>query len=145
MQFLQIFIVSVTATSVMTTFSYVMATIKKSQFEEPEILNKLIDSDENIPLHISKNNILGWFIHYFLGFAFVAIFYFCWSILNIAPTLLSGLLLGAGAGIIGIGGWRILFYLNSNPPDIYPWKFFLQLLIAHIIFGIIATYIYLQF
>ena len=131
------------ATSTMTAFSYLVANMKKSQFREPELLNILISRSRSTSLKISKNHFAGWLIHYSIGFVFVGIFHLLWKYTELPVSLWSGAGLGFVAGIFGIGGWIAFFKTNSNPPEIEFKDFYIQLLVAHVIFGITAAAVYL--
>lgn len=131
------------ATSLMTAFSYLVANWRKSQFREPELLNILISRASFTSLKIPKNHFTGWAIHYTIGCLFVLIFNLIWRYSGLQVSLLSGAGFGFIAGIFGITGWIVFFKLNSNPPEIDFRNFYIQLLIAHIIFGITAAAVYL--
>jgi riboflavin transporter FmnP len=132
------------ATSLMTVFSYLVANWRKSQFREPELLNMLLSRASLTSLKIPKNHIAGWLIHFAIGFLFVLIFDLIWRYSELEVSLLSGAGLGFIAGIIGIIGWNVFFKLNSNPPQIDFKDFYIQLLIAHVIFGVTAATVYLM-
>jgi len=136
MDILAIFISGILATAVMTLFSYVVSNFKSKQFREPELLNSLISRSEIIKLEISKNHILGWGIHFMIGWFFAFIFSLIFEFIDFSAGIISGSILGLLAGFIGIFGWKVMFKLNRNPPDIDFSQFYLQLIIAHILFGI---------
>jgi len=142
MEFWRIIFAAVTGTAVMTLFSYVMAQIKDDQFREPQLLNALLDSSKSISAHSGRKNVAGWLLHFFIGIAFVFLFSLVWNYSSIRPSWLSAAGFGFIAGIIGILGWETMFKLNPAPPDIQLKKFFVQLLIAHIIFALGAFAIY---
>ena len=123
----------------MTAFSYLMSWIRSSQFKEPELLDILISRATSIPLNPGKRRILGWLIHYSIGCFFVFCFHLIWYNSEFQVSILTGAALGFLFGIIGISGWRIFFYLNADPPRIRFQKFYLQLLFAHVLFGITAA------
>lgn len=138
-----IFISGLIATSLMTLFSYIWSWIKDSKFKEPQLLNLLIKSSTIIRLNPGKRNVTGWIIHYIIGWFFVLCFDFIWRNTALVPSFGNGALLGAIAGLVGITGWKTFFYLNADPPEIEFRKFYLQLIIAHIIFGLGAVIAYL--
>lgn len=143
MNVIKIFLGGLIATSLMTLFSYLVSYVRSSRFKEPELLNSLIKSSSAIPLNPSEKNIKGWLIHYLIGWVFMVFFDIIWTYTVINPSLLTGSLLGLLAGFIGIAGWRIMFRLNNDPPEIPFRSFYLHLLIAHIIFGAGASLVYL--
>ncbi len=131
------------ATSLMTAFSYLMANLKKNQFREPELLNILLSRARSTSLKIPKNHPTGWLIHYIIGCLFVLIFHLLWKFTEIPVSLWSGAGLGFVAGIFGISGWVVFFNTNANPPRIDFRNFYIQLLVAHVLFGITAAAVYL--
>ncbi|MCF4100821.1 hypothetical protein L1I30_03995 [Gillisia sp. M10.2A] len=132
------------ATSLMTAFSYLVSRIKNKQFREPELLNILISRSDLLNFKLSKKSSVGWVLHYVIGWIFVIIFDVLWKF-NFPPfSVLSGALLGLVAGIIGVFGWKIFFSLSNNPPKIDWSEYYLQLIIAHIIFGVTAALVFLS-
>lgn len=131
------------ATSLMTIFSYIVSAAADSQFREPQLLNHLIKSSATLPFKPGKKNLTGWVIHYSIGYLFAIIFYFIWTTTTLEPSLLTGAILGLVAGIIGMTGWKIFFTINQAPPKINYKGFYLQIVPAHVIFGIGAALPYL--
>ena len=128
------------ATSLMTVFSYSYSAIRKKQYREPDLLNILLSR-----LYFGKTFTIthsspGWIIHYFIGLLFIVAYFLLWNVLEIEPSLLNCFILGALSGVLGIVGWGIVFRLHPYPPTINYREFYLQLLIAHIVFGI-GTYL----
>lgn len=143
MEFKLIFLSGLIATSLMTLFSYLVSNITKHQFREPQLLNILLQRSPAVPLKPGLKNITGWIIHYSIGWLFVTIMAFLWERTFIEPSTISGAILGLFFGFIGIAGWKVFFYLSPKPPEIKFDKFYFQLIIAHIIFGIGAVLPYL--
>ncbi|HBL80335.1 MAG TPA: hypothetical protein DDZ79_10625, partial [Aequorivita sp.] len=50
-----------------------------------------------------------------------------------------GAIIGAIFGLLGIFGWALLFYVHPQRPKIDFKLFYLQLFLAHIIFGLTAA------
>lgn len=140
---MQIFLSGIIATSLMTFFSYLMSRFTHSQFREPQLLNELINRSASLSIEPGKRNATGWIIHYSIGFLFVFIFNYIWDNTQLKPSIITGALLGFIFGFIGISGWKIMFTLNPEPPEIAYKQFYFQLIIAHIVFGIGATLPYL--
>ncbi|PKD17013.1 hypothetical protein APR41_06135 [Salegentibacter salinarum] len=142
---MEVFIILISglvATTSMTLFSYLVSNFKSKQFREPELLNSLISRSEIIELRPSKNHFLGWVIHYLIGWFFVVVFSLIWEYTQFSTNIISGAVLGLAAGIIGIFGWKTMFKLNQNPPEIDFSQFYIQLIIAHILFGLSAAIVY---
>ncbi len=120
----------------MTFFSYLLSNKENKQFREPEMLNSLLKGSKIFSNSIEKNHVLGWLIHYTIGFAFVVVFVFLYHTDWIEFNILSLLIFRICAGILGIIGWQIMFLLNSDPPKIHLKYFYLQLIIAHLVFSL---------
>jgi len=125
---------SIIATLIMTGFSYLVSFITKQQFREPELLNRLVASSI-IPLKPNPPNILGWIIHFIIGYVLSLGLLNGWKILNIS-FLFYGISGGIILGIIGIIGWYIMLKINPNPPQICRKPFYSHLIFAHIIFSL---------
>ncbi len=139
---IQIVLAALIGTSVMTLFSYSLAYILDRQFKEPRLLNKLLDRSKfGEGKHISP--VFGWFIHYGIGFLFAVAYHYIWKFTFVEPAVLSGSILGFCSGLIGIAGWSLLIKMHSDPPSIDFSKYYIHLMVAHVIFGICATYGYM--
>ncbi len=141
-----VLIPALVATSAMTAFSYIYSVIVKKQFREPELLNKLLMRWSNRFQNLSTNSLLGWIIHYLVGVFFMFVFYLIWEKLEIEATVLSGIILGFVAGILGVFGWNITFWIHPNPPKLNFKQYFVHLILAHVVFGIsgVITYHYMN-
>lgn len=131
---LQIILGALVGTSLMTAFSFRVSRKKDKQFREPQLINELI-SRAQISINPLKTSPLGWFCHYLTGLIFTIGYYFFWELTTIDPSLLSGIILGAVNGVIGISIWITAFAISSNPPDIHLKDYYGHLMIAHLIFG----------
>ncbi|KQO22941.1 hypothetical protein ASF10_11365 [Flavobacterium sp. Leaf82] len=139
--FLQLIIVSIAATSAMTLFSYAASASFRELYKEPVLLTFML-TKLNIKLPEQTKATLAWILHYFIGFLFVAAYYFLW-IRDILPiSFLTAFLLGFVSGVIGILGWMIMFKLSDHKPAIDFKGYYFQLLLAHIVFGLVATAVY---
>lgn len=127
---------ALTGTSAMTLFSYLISEAKNKQFREPEILAILIQRlFPNVPKNIPV--VEGWALHYAVGALFCAGYDRVWN--QRKPSFLSGLLLGAACGLLGIGVWKGTLKLHPHPPSIDFSKYAPHLLIAHLIFGVFSA------
>ncbi|HSI76563.1 MAG TPA: hypothetical protein VK957_11720 [Lunatimonas sp.] len=141
-----VLIPTLVATSVMTAFSYGYSAIVKKQFREPELLNILLMRWTNAFRHLTKGSLLGWAIHYLVGFFFMLGFCLIWEVVEIEATLLSGVIMGFTAGILGVIGWQLTFWIHPNPPKLDFKQYYIHLILAHLVFGIggVITYNYLN-
>jgi hypothetical protein len=133
---------TIAGTTLMTGFSYLMGDAFRKLFKEPVLLNNVIRKSK-IELNPGYSGILGWFIHYLIGLTFIIAYDLIWRYTSIELSWLSGAILGAISGIIGILGWMILFRLPSEDPPVHYSAYYLQLFFAHIVFGLGATAVYI--
>jgi hypothetical protein len=139
--FVQLLIVSITATSAMTLFSYEVSRKFRKLYKEPVLLSYMLKLLK-VELPNNSETTFGWLLHYILGLMFVIVYHILW-IHDILPiSFLSALLLGAISGIIGIVGWMIMFKLSDQQPQIDFRGYYIQLFFAHIVFAIVATVLY---
>lgn len=135
---------AVVATSIMTAFSYILSNIRNKQFREPELLNIVLSSSDLFNLELSKKSSVGWILHYLIGLILVLIFEILLKFELIPISITSGAIFGFVAGIMGVFGWKLFFYLSEKPSEI-TWniEYYLQLIVAHILFGISTSVVYL--
>ncbi len=138
MNILRIALAGAIGTTFMTLYSYGVANKEQRQYREPELLNKLVDKAPINSSKISKKHPTGWLMHYAVGFTFSAVYDYIWRKTPISPTVKSSLVMGAISGVIGIMGWKTFFSAHPNPPKTHYKGFYMQLLVAHIIFGLFA-------
>ena len=133
-------------TSLMTLVSYAVSKIRKKEFFEPMILNRLLYRIDAFPKR-NPNHIAGWIIHYTMGLLFsVGIWAIIESFVNNLGVLIF-MALGAFSGIIGCIIWEAIFQFHPYPPKMKFNEFFVQSFIVHIVFGIgcwIAYTIYVR-
>ncbi len=133
----------IVATTLMTAFSYILSNLLNRQFREPELLNIVLSRSDFFRLELSKNSSAGWILHFLIGWLFIWIFEMVWKLEFVSLSIISGFILGLAAGIIGVLGWKLFFYLSKNPPETnWNIEYYIQLIIAHIIFGVSAAVIY---
>ena len=127
----------------MTIFNYLVNKLTAQPLFVPHLLNGLISGSRFIPFSVPQKHVAGYIAHLLVGILFALIFYLIFRFTAMSPGWLSGAILGFLAGLAGITGWKILFTLNPNPPQTNLSKFFLQLVIAHVFFGIGVVAVYL--
>jgi len=128
----------------MTGFSYILSNTFRKLYKEPVLLTYFLEE-----LHLSLppflKSIFAWMLHYLIGLGFVIGYHLLWYNDLLSMTWFVAFILGAVSGIIGIIGWVFIFGYTQHEPKIDLKGYYLQLLIAHIIFGFTAyaTYVYL--
>lgn len=118
----------------MTVFSYAVSYLAGDNFKEPEllaILLKRLGGNMQKPLY----QLAGWQFHYAVGVIFVTVYTYLWERNYLRRDLPSGLLLGFLSGIVGVSFWTAVFALHPDPPRIQLKKYYLQLMVAHLLFG----------
>lgn len=129
-------------TSTMTLFSYAAARKKDKQFEEPVLLHKLFRrglSSLSDKINGGGDRFDGWLLHYIAGFLFSTAYDRIWKETKVAPTVTSGVLLGAISGLAGIAIWNLTFKMHPDPPDVDRKGYYKHLMAAHVIFGMFAA------
>lgn len=134
----KIILSGLTATSLMTLFSYLVSGSEEKNFKEPELLAAL--EKKALPEEAKEfAAVAGWATHYTIGIFWAGVYKYLWQKTRIEPTVKSGLVLGGLSGLTGVLIWKATFNIHPNPPRIDFKKFYIQLLIAHLIFGLAVT------
>lgn len=133
---------SVMGTSTMTLFSYAASEKKHEQFKEPVLLHKLFRRGL-LSLSGKRNGrgsrFDGWILHYVAGFLFSTAYDRIWKETKVAPSIPSGIILGAISGLAGIAIWDLTFRMHPNPPKVNIKDYYKHLMAAHVVFGIFAA------
>lgn len=141
---LQILISSIAATSVMTLFSYAVSASARELYKEPVLLTYVL-SHLHLKISPKLKNILAWVLHYIIGLLFVIGYHFLWYNEFLEISWAASILLGVISGIIGIISWVILFEIVPQKPNIDFKGYYIQLFVAHVIFGVVAFLVYKLF
>lgn len=137
MDCLRVLLATVFATSAMTSFSYLLSESFRKLYKEPVLLQYLMTVFK-LELSITGKKIASWLLHYFIGLLFVVLYQApLWlDILSYRPTINTGLLFGGIIGCVGILGWEIMFRIAAANPPVKKSGYYIQLFVAHVIFGI---------
>jgi hypothetical protein len=140
----QILITTIAATSAMTLFSYVVSASARELYKEPVLLTYILSS---LKLEVSPQikMLLAWLLHYLIGLFFVVVYHYLWVCEVVEMSWPAAFVLGAASGIIGILGWVFMFKIVSQKPNIDIKGYYVQLFFAHVIFGIVAFFVYQLF
>lgn len=143
MRLLRVLLAGIAGTTAMTAFSYAMSTAENKQFREPELLNALVKRLKTRPDIKKKHlNVEGWLMHYMVGLLFSSVYDQVWQKTSINPSFLKSMVMGVTTGVFGISIWYGTFKLHPNPPKVHFKEYYAQLLIAHAIFGVFASWGY---
>jgi hypothetical protein len=128
------------STIVMTLFSGLVSQVVHQNYIEPYLLNKVFGAQFSNPM--TRHSLMGWIVHFAFGCLFVISYHVLWYFKLVGHSWVSGLILGFISGLIGILGWRMLRRLTPDINELWQKNYYGQLLVAHILFGIIAAKIY---
>jgi len=131
---------SLAGTTLMTAFSELMSKAKGSNYNEAEILGELLN--RIIPLSKTQARLAGWVAHYGVGVVFAALYNLYLKQTNFKATSFSGSIYGFLSGVAGVGVWKGTFKMHPNPPGVDLKTYYPQLVIAHIIFGVVTASTY---
>ena len=142
MELSKILLAGLVGTTLMTAFSYLVGQLCDAELGEPKLLNKFLDRSKRLDIEVAEDSIWGWIFHYLTGFLFAGAMaaYFC-STEN-HPTWWLAIVLGCILGLFGVLGWLTMIRFHSAPPKIELQLFLIQLVGAHIIFGLGATIVF---
>ena len=127
------------AVGMMTLFSNIIYRISHREVREPILLAWLLKNYRapNKPVFVPRAK--GWLLHFAIGLVFMSLFMGLWMFLGKDASMRWGGIIGAIFGLLGIFGWALLFYLHPQRPKIDFKLFYLQLFLAHSIFGLTAA------
>tara|TARA_A100000171_G_C2139729_1_gene153944 strand:+ start:3991 stop:4437 length:447 start_codon:yes stop_codon:yes gene_type:complete len=129
-----LFLAWIVATTCMTGFSYVFSTLLNENFKEPKLLADLLGKILNVELPTW----VGWLVHYLTGIVFLIMLIALYSVTNVSISVQWGIIFGCMLGGIGIMMWKALYKLANTDPPTHTRLFHIQLIVAHIIFGMAA-------
>lgn len=128
-----IIVISIIATSLMTAFSYLTATLFREPWKEPLLLGFLI-ANRNAAIEES-HRVAGWVLHYVIGIAFVVLFkigiWRDWYDMSWTVAVVYGVVIGC----IGILSWKLMFRLSRQNPPMHFTGYYTQLFLAHLVFA----------
>jgi hypothetical protein len=119
----------------MTLFSAIVSKFTKYDFAEHKVLAKLL---KRRIIEEKTSNILGWKGHLLAGVGFAYLNKGLLAKKMIKPEVKPATAVGLMEGLIGIMIWKTAFKLHPNPPKIDLNKFFVQLLLAHVVYALVS-------
>lgn len=145
MFWIKILIGGLLSTAFMTAFSYLWGLVTFTLTKEPVLLNILLRRSDLSSGTVSKTDVRGWFLHFLIGMVFILIIFLLWDFDVIRYSIRNAIIFGFLAGIVGAAGWKFMFAMTDPPPRINYINYYVQLIFAHIIFGITAYFVYRYF
>jgi hypothetical protein len=135
----KIFISSLVATGGMTLFSFLLSKAVNKQFLEPALLNQLVFFRQK---ERKEHDATGYVIHYGVGLFFTIIYRWLWKKNPSTLQNPGSVVLGFINGIIGLTVWQLTFLMHPSPPRIDKKNYHMQLLAAHVVFGLLNGWSY---
>jgi len=136
----EMIVASLAGTTVMTAFSELMSKAKNSNYNEAEILGELLNSIT--PLSKTQARLAGWITHYGIGVVFAALYDLYLKQTQAEANTGSGTVYGFLSGLAGVGVWKSTFKMHPNPPGVDLKTYYPQLVLAHIVFGLVTALTY---
>jgi hypothetical protein len=129
---------SVIGTTAMTLFSYLFSMSKKTNLKEPKLLGKMVRP--LVPgMSKKQSRKAGWLAHYAVGLLFAETYAQIWERSSLKANAKNGLVFGGLSGIAAILIWKFAFMIHPDPPSVNFRKYAMNLLIAHVVFGLFAA------
>ena len=134
-QVVKIALAGIAGTSAMTIYSYLLSNSRNKNFREPALLAEMV---QKLHPSIPKNDaqIIGWVLHYGVGVFFASVYRFLLK--QKTANITAGAIVGGITGLVGISIWQLSFLLHPSPPRTDYKKFYGQLMVGHVIFGIVT-------
>lgn len=139
MELLKVILAGILGTILMTGFSYILARLKDQEFREPRLLNMILRRSTYDKVNPSNNSILGWVVHFSIGIILMTLFYIIHLIFSFSISFMSILVYGVFAGILSILSWHLMFIISPNSENVELKEFYVQILIAHVLFALGAA------
>ena len=139
--FLQILIVSIAATSAMTLFSYAISARYRENYKEPVLLSNLL-VQVKFDLSVISKKIIGWLLHFGIGFFFVPVYHLLWLYDIIDLSAINAFLLFIVSGIIGVLSWAVMLKIAKYSFSINFKGYYIQMFISRVIFALYAAAVY---
>ncbi|MEO6722579.1 MAG: hypothetical protein ABIN67_19570 [Ferruginibacter sp.] len=134
----QVIVAGSAGTTAMTAFSYLLSEASDKNFKEPLLLAAMI-SRMMSPSNKHTAHKAGWLTHYAVGIFFALLYKYLLRKTQVSATGTNGAMIGAVTGLAAVAIWHSTFRLHPSPPHTHRRKFYTQLVVAHIIFGMVAV------
>ncbi|WP_187264767.1 hypothetical protein, partial [Pontibacter beigongshangensis] len=145
MKLLYITLAGLAATAALTAFMYLLTLLTRRVMKVIKILGTMLTNQTQADGSLSGSiqaTLTGTVAHYAAGILFALGYLALWDSGVGAPTAAWGALFGLGHGLLAMAGWYFLFMLHTRPPAINLRFFLLSLIFAHVIFGVVVSYVY---
>ena len=122
----------------MTAYSFIVSEQRNKNFKEPHLLGTLLRRLVNGGSR-NSSRVAGWIVHLAVGVFFAEIYALVGKRISLQPAVPAGALMGGLSAIPGVLAWHISLETHPYPPAVNRKRFYGQLIIAHIVFGIVTV------
>lgn len=127
----------------MTLVMYGYAALAGQNTRVIEILGKMLTgSAATLSYNRWKSTLAGTIAHFGVGLIFSWSYFLLWNWGVFTLDFGDSLLVGFFSGLIAFVVWGSYFILHYHPPKIDLFHYFLALVIAHVVFGLITVNLY---
>ena len=143
MKFLYAIPAGLAATAAMTAFLYLLSFLTHRVMKVAKILGTMITRQTGPDGSLSDSTnakVVGNIAHYLIGIFFAVVYLALWDSGVGLITASWGLFFGLAHGIVAMVMWYFFFMLHPNPPIIPLRSYLLTLIVAHLVYGFVATY-----
>jgi len=131
MNIVSLFLITLASTTAMTLFSYGFSCLVHQNLVEPYWLNRLLFK------RYGWQSPYGWITHYITGIGFLYLIDLLRNYFSF-PLYLEIVIFGGLEGGLGILMWILLFWFSKPSETFDRQRYYLNLLIAHILFAATA-------
>jgi len=136
------FVAWICAILAMSAFSALLSQVFKIELREQNLLAHLMATLKKSDPKQSPNVLKGWLVHFAFGLFFMIGYEILWYLTGFARTYGWSIIFGTGMGVVGVLGWIGMFRAHPNPPQLHFKFYYFQLVLAHIVFCVMATTVF---
>ncbi|WP_111671034.1 hypothetical protein [Algoriphagus litoralis] len=140
--FLTTVLAGILGTVAMTLVMYGYSLISQQNTRVMAILGSMVTGSPTVPNDKWKRNLAGTVGHFGIGIIFSLSYFLLWNWGFFAIEIGDSLWIGLISGVIAVIVWGSYFHLHHNPPKVDLFHFFIALLIAHVVFGLVTVNLY---
>lgn len=147
MKLIYVIIAGLAGTAAMTVFLYFISLLTRHILQMPLLLGTMLLGKTHPNGSLSRSvstKFVGTLAHYTMGILYAIGYLALWESGVGTITASWSLLIGFGNGILAMVIWYFFIMIHPKPPIIHLEKHLTAILLAHIVFGFILTYVYYQ-
>lgn len=127
----------------MTLIMYAYAALFRVNTKVIHILGIMMTGSASDPSHNNRKYLTaGTLGHFGVGIIFSWSYFLLWNWGIFSITLRDSIIIGLVSGAMAVIVWTGYFILHYNPPKINLTHYFIALLLAHVVFGMITVNLY---